>query len=105
MLFYLRRLTYSPNMSGVLAPNLGWAERVAERSPLMQRSRSRSIEQARVIVQAARTLINRQGDFTTQELVKEAGVALQTFYRYFQSKDQLLLALIEDMIAEQAVAM
>jgi TetR/AcrR family transcriptional regulator len=32
--------------------------------------------------------------------VKEAGVALQTFYRYFASKDQLLLAVFEDLISE-----
>ena len=38
--------------------------------------------------------------FTLQELAKEADVALQTFYRYFSSKDQLLLALIEVMVTE-----
>jgi len=30
----------------------------------------------------------------------EAGIALQTFYRYFPSKDHLLLAVIEDVIDE-----
>jgi AcrR family transcriptional regulator len=34
--------------------------------------------------------------------VKEAGVALQTFYRHFEGKDQLLLAVMEDTIAEGA---
>jgi AcrR family transcriptional regulator len=38
--------------------------------------------------------------FTTQELIKEAGIALQTFYRYFPGKDYLLLAVIEDVIDE-----
>ena len=33
--------------------------------------------------------------------MKEAGVALQTFYRLFAGKDQLLLAVFEDLIAEQ----
>lgn len=46
----------------------------------------------------------RQGEFTTQELVKEAGVALQTFYRYFEGKDALLVAVLEDLIAEQTRA-
>ena len=32
--------------------------------------------------------------------MKEAGVALQTFYRIFAGKDQLLLAVFEDLIAE-----
>jgi AcrR family transcriptional regulator len=32
--------------------------------------------------------------------VKEAGVALQTFYRYFGGKDQLLLTLFADLIRD-----
>jgi AcrR family transcriptional regulator len=64
------------------------------------------LEQAQLIVEAARRLIAVKGSaFTTQELVKEAGVALQTFYRYFASKDQLLLAVFEDMIAEFCAAL
>jgi AcrR family transcriptional regulator len=82
-------------------PLTGWAERVADRSESVQRSRARQIEQAQAIVAAARRLIMERGDqFTTQELVKEAGVALQTFYRIFGGKDQLLLAVFEDLIAE-----
>jgi len=81
-----------------------WAERAADRSPMVHRSRARSIEQARAMVDAARRLIAEKGErFTTQELVKEAGVALQTFYRHFGGKDQLLLAVMEDTIAEGAV--
>jgi AcrR family transcriptional regulator len=82
----------------------GWAERLADRSESVQRSRARQIEQAQEIVAAARRLITVRGDqFTTQELVKEAGVALQTFYRIFESKDRLLLAVFEDLIAESCV--
>jgi TetR/AcrR family transcriptional regulator len=77
------------------------AERAADRSPAAQRSRARRVEQAQLIVDAAQRLIAERGDrFTTQELVKEAGVALQTFYRLFAGKDQLLLAVFEDLIAE-----
>jgi AcrR family transcriptional regulator len=83
---------------------VSWAERVADRSDAVQRSRARQIEQAHAIVAAARRLISERGDqFTTQELVKEAGVALQTFYRIFGGKDQLLLAVFEDLIAESCV--
>jgi AcrR family transcriptional regulator len=32
--------------------------------------------------------------------VTQADVALQTFYRYFSSWDQLLLAVIDEMISE-----
>ena len=88
-------------MSAAEAEQLGWAERAADRSPTVQRSRARQIEQAKVIVDAARRLIAERGArFTTHELVKEAGVALQTFYRLFGGKDQLLLAVFEDLIAE-----
>jgi AcrR family transcriptional regulator len=88
-------------MTASPASPLPWAERAADRSPAVQRSRARQIEQATAIVEAARRLIAERGDrFTTQELVKEAGVALQTFYRLFAGKDQLLLAVFEDLIAE-----
>jgi len=83
---------------------LPWAERAADRSPALQRTRARQIEQTEAIVRAARRLITERGErFTTQELVKEAGVALQTFYRLFGGKDQLLLAVFEDLIAESCV--
>ena len=82
-----------------------WAERVADRSPLVQRSKVRSVDQARSIVSAAQRLIEAKGPtFTTQELIKEAGIALQTFYRYFSGKDALLLAVIEDLIEENCRA-
>jgi AcrR family transcriptional regulator len=72
-------------------------ERAAERSAAVQRSRARIANQVRLMLDAALRLIREKGDgFTTQELVKEAGVALQTFYRYFASKDELVLAVIAD---------
>ncbi|MCX4090884.1 TetR/AcrR family transcriptional regulator [Nocardia sp. alder85J] len=62
------------------------------------------MQQASLILDAAHRLVLQKGDaFTTQELVKEAGVALQTFYRYFASKDQLLLAVFAEMIAVACV--
>jgi len=52
------------------------------------------------MIAAALRLVEEKGDdFTTQDLIKEAGVALQTFYRHFGGKDQLLVAVIEAMIA------
>jgi TetR/AcrR family transcriptional regulator len=78
-----------------------WAEHAADRSPQVQRSRARSIEQARVVVEAASRLADEQGSaFTIRELTRDAGVALRTFYRHFDSKDQLLLAVLEEMILE-----
>lgn len=88
-------------MTGPEAPEASWAERAADRSPVVQRSRRRSVAQAKATVQAARRLIEVKGPtFTTQELVREAGIALQTFYRHFPGKDHLLLAVIADIIDE-----
>jgi AcrR family transcriptional regulator len=88
------------------APERDWTGRAAERSPAVQRSRSRTIAQAQQIVKAARHLLETQGgQFTTQQLVKEAGVALQTFYRCFAGKDELLLAVLEDLVTEGALDM
>ena len=54
-----------------------------------------------MVIEAARRLLAERGHrFTTQELVKEAGIGLPTFYRLFGSKDQLLLTLFEDLISE-----
>jgi AcrR family transcriptional regulator len=93
-------------MNETTVSRMSWVERAADRSPIVQRSRSRSVQHAKLIVDAARRLIMRKGGgFTTQELVKEAGVALQTFYRYFAGKDELLLAVMEDMIAESCVVL
>ncbi|WP_327098999.1 TetR/AcrR family transcriptional regulator [Nocardia vinacea] len=81
-----------------------WADRAADRSRSVQRSKARSREQAQSIVAAARRLLQTEGaTLTTQELSKEAGIALQTFYRHFTGKDQLLLAVFEDVVSERAV--
>ncbi len=77
-----------------------WVERAVDRSVAVQRSRTRIARQVRVMLDAARRLVSVKEDFTTQELVIEAGVSLQTFYRYFASKDELLLALIADAMNE-----
>jgi AcrR family transcriptional regulator len=61
----------------------------------------RSVKRAHQIVEAARRLVDVKGsDFTTHELVKEAGVAVKTFYKHFEGKDQVLLAVLEDIISE-----
>ena len=82
-------------------PAVTWVERAVERSAAVQRSRLRIANQVRQMLDAAKKLIDAKGDeFTTQELAAEAGVALQTFYRYFNSKDELLLAVIGDAMTE-----
>ena len=89
-----------------------WAERAAERSPGVPRSRANRADRgeqasatAAAIVEAAERLAAVKGNrFTTQELAKEAGIALQTFYRHFESKDHLLLAVLEDIVERSCQA-
>jgi AcrR family transcriptional regulator len=62
------------------------------------------VDHTDAIIAAAHRLIEKKGEtFTTQELIKEAGVALQTFYRRFGGKDMLLIAVIEAMITQRCV--
>jgi TetR/AcrR family transcriptional regulator len=88
-------------MTSINADSASWDERVAARSPSVERARVRTVQHARMMLDAAKRLMRQKGDsFTTQELAKEAGVALQTFYNYFTSKDELLLAMIGDLLTE-----
>jgi TetR/AcrR family transcriptional regulator len=65
------------------------------------RVRARNVDLDEQIIAAAHRLLYGGAEgFTIQQLVEEAGVALQTFYRYFPSKDQLLLAVLERYIRE-----
>lgn len=58
-----------------------------------------STDPGAAILEAGRRLVERQGSaFTTQEIIAEADVALQTFYRYFRGKDQFVVALIADLV-------
>jgi TetR/AcrR family transcriptional regulator len=88
------------HVTGAAVPPEAWVERAVDRSAAVQRSRTRIANQVRVMLDAAGRLIREKDDFTTQELVAEAGIALQTFYRYFASKDELLLAVIGDAMTE-----
>lgn len=93
----------------------GWKDRVVERS--VQRAEAspgdrrtydsiarRALRPATRIVQAALEL-SREADarsLTVQEVIERADVSLQTFYRHFQSKDDLILAVIEEEVAAGA---
>lgn len=80
-----------------------WVTRAADRAPSVQNSRMRSMQRAQQIVDAARHLVNsRDGEFTTHQLVREAGIAIQTLYKHFPSKDHVMLAVLEDLIGESA---
>jgi AcrR family transcriptional regulator len=52
------------------------------------------------ILDAAWDLVeDGDGEFTVKQVAQQANVALQTFYRHFGSKDELLLAMLEESIS------
>jgi len=73
-----------------------WHSRVVRRS--LRTATQRSIDRGFSLVQAAARLLERSnGDrFTVQDVADEAGQSLRTLYQYFESKDDLLLAVFEE---------
>ena len=41
-------------------------------------------------------------DFTVQDIVDRSGLSLRSFYKHFGGKDELLLALFEELLADFA---
>lgn len=56
------------------------------------------------MVEVAVQLAEERGldSFTVQDVLKRADVSIQTFYRHFDSKDELLLAVLEEAVAGKA---
>ena len=75
-----------------------WQERTMERS--LQAARRQAIARGGTFVAAAVELLRTTGraDFTVQEVVDRAGLSLRSFYQLFATKDDLLLALIEETV-------
>ena len=73
-----------------------WHERTVERS--LKAARQRAISRADQFIAAAATLLRTTGrpDFTVQEVVDQSGMSLRSFYHHFATKDDLLLALVEE---------
>jgi AcrR family transcriptional regulator len=73
-----------------------WRSRALDRS--LEEPRARSVARMDRLVGAARDLANQSGNaaFTVAQVADAAGCSLKGFYRCFASKDELLLALLED---------
>ncbi|MGH7821507.1 MAG: TetR/AcrR family transcriptional regulator, partial [Candidatus Binatia bacterium] len=56
-------------------------------------------------VSAATKLLQEKGntDFTVQDVVDRSKMSIRTFYKYFGSKEDLLVALYENVVARDAV--
>ncbi|HTT86227.1 MAG TPA: TetR/AcrR family transcriptional regulator [Acidimicrobiales bacterium] len=75
-------------------------ERLAHRAVERSVGRRRAEYEAEVarIVEVTFTLIQRTGslDPSMRDILAEAGLSTQAFYRYFTSKDELMLALLDE---------
>jgi AcrR family transcriptional regulator len=65
-------------------------------------ARSRAEQRVQKLLDAAFSLIDERGttEFTIQEVVDRSKQSLRGFYQYFDSKDELLFALLEESIRE-----
>src|SRR5215467_15451642 len=77
-----------------------WRERAVSRS--LNAARSRAEERVQRFLDAAFELIDEKGstEFTIQEVVDRSKQSLRGFYEYFDSKDELVLALFEETVRE-----
>jgi len=77
-----------------------WRQRAVSRS--LNAARSRAEQRVQRFLDAAFALIDEKGttDFTIQEVLDKSKQSLRGFYQYFEGKDELLFALLEETIRE-----
>ena len=75
-----------------------WRERALERS--LRSARDRALSRSDRFMAAATDLMREtdRTDFTVQEIVERSKMSLRSFYQHFASKDELVLALLEEGI-------
>jgi AcrR family transcriptional regulator len=79
-----------------------WQRRVVGRS--LRTAAERSVDRGMNLIRAATTVLaGADGeDITVQDVADEAGQSLRTLYQYFESKDDLLLAVFEEAMRAYA---
>ena len=92
--------TYKP-MTRRLEALPSWKRQSVERS--LRTARVRAADRSDRFVQAGIDLIKTTGDtgFTVQEVVDGSGMSIRTFYMFFASKDDLLLAIHETLLSTE----
>jgi AcrR family transcriptional regulator len=80
-----------------------WQRQSMERS--LQSARARAHARSHRFVTAAIRLLQEKGstDFTVQDVVERSKMSIRTFYKYFASKDDLLIAVYETVVARDTV--
>ena len=78
----------------------GWRQRAVSKS--LSAARTRAEHRVQGLLDAAFALMDERGttQFTIQEVVDRSKQSLRGFYQYFDSKDELLFALLEESIRE-----
>ena len=78
----------------------GWRHRAVSKS--LSAARTRAEQRVQGLLDAAFDLIDERGttQFTIKEVVDHSKQSLRGFYQYFDSKDELLFALLEEVIRE-----
>ena len=79
-----------------------WRQKAVSRS--LDAARTRAEQRVQRLLDAAFELIDEKGtsDFTIQEVVDRSKQSLRGFYQYFDGKDELLFALLEETIRESS---
>ncbi len=81
-----------------------WRDRALERS--LRTAKAKAMSRSDRFIVTAMEILQETGrtDFTVQELVDRSRTSLRSFYQYFSGKDELLLALLEESIAQSVVS-
>jgi AcrR family transcriptional regulator len=89
-------------ISDVRAGQPAWRQRAVMRS--LGAAHTRAEQQIDQFLDAAFALIDERGaaDFTIREVSERCDQSIRRFYQYFDGKDELLLALFEVSVLEQA---
>ncbi|HZR79965.1 MAG TPA: TetR/AcrR family transcriptional regulator [Candidatus Binatia bacterium] len=80
-----------------------WQRQSMDRS--LRAARARAHARSDRFVAAATQLLQEKGstEFTVQDVVERSKMSIRTFYKYFASKEDLLVAVSETVVAREAV--
>src|SRR5262245_46595419 len=94
-------MAVKPNLDDDSVP--AWKRQSMERS--LRSASARVHARSDRFVTAATRLLHERGnaDFTVQDVVDRSKMSIRTFYKYFGSKEDLLLAVYETVVAREAV--
>ena len=77
-----------------------WQERAVERR--LNDARARALSRTSLFFSTALELLHETGsaDFTVQDLIDRSNLSLRAFYQHFESKEELVLALYENVTSQ-----